>query len=268
MSPRHHLDKRAILTHHSDIALLEHKVEDLEAKLRKLSVSSTVTDDSQTQDVGSRGRIPSWTGLTQVDSTVSTASSNQDSLVSMCSIPSPGLPEYLVDTLYLDPKEKIPQETSVYRGRTTGVEIVQSLRDLCETFIGSSKRSDHPTTKIVDALDHQAPFENLPMVSVADSFLFLGPTVGKWIDLAFNESFVTWPFIDRESLDTFVKRLSNREISEQDGCDNDHIGLLHAIIALGQRHDPSLVTLDGKRSQSVETRGSVLSTRWLNDFSC
>jgi hypothetical protein len=167
--------------------------------------------------------------------------------------------------LHLNPMDRVSKEASVYRGRTTGVEIVRSLRILCESFLGSSTSPDHPAAKMVDALDFQTPFENLPMVSVADSFLFLDPTIGRWIALAFEESFLIWPFIDREWFNNYVERLTNREISDRDGCDNDHIGLLHAIIALGQRHDPNLITLDGKRSQSVETRGSVLLAQWHND---
>jgi hypothetical protein len=90
--------------------------------------------------------------------------------------------------------------------------------------------------------------------------------IGRWIDIAFDEAFILFPFIDRKTFKTYVRRLFDSEASDQDGCDNDHIGLLHVIVALGQRHDPNLITLGSERSKSVETRGSVSLTYQRDDF--
>jgi hypothetical protein len=232
-------------------------VEDLEARLRQLSVGSIGQNNPRFQDDESNSQESLWDGLTKVDSALSLTSSKRNSLRTMSTASSGALPEYLVDTLYLGPQEKAPKDISIYRGRTTGVEIMRSLRDLCDTFLGLPTNPDHPAAKMVEALDFQAPFDNLPMVSAADSFFALGPMIGRWIDIAFDEAFILFPFIDRDTFKTYVRRLFDHETSDQDGCDNDHIGLLHAIIALGQRHDPNLITLGGERSESVETRGSV-----------
>jgi hypothetical protein len=234
-------------------------VEDLEARLRELSVGSVGRNNSvnsQTQDDESDSQETLWNDLTKVDSALSIASSKRSSLGTL-SIGSGGLSDHLVDTLYSGSQEKTPRDMSIYRGRTTGVEIMRSLRDLCDTFVGLPTNHNHPAANMVEALDFQAPFENLPMVSAADSFFALGPMIGRWIDIAFDEAFILYHFIDRKTFKTYVRRSFDREASDQDGCDNDHIGLLHIIVALGQRHDSNLITLGDERSKSVETRGSV-----------
>jgi hypothetical protein len=238
-------------------------VEDLEARLRKLSVGQ---NNLRPQDDESSSQESLWNDLTKVDSALSVASSKRSSVGTMSIGSSGALSEHSVDTLYLGYQEKIPRDMSIYRGRTTGVEIMRSLRDLCDTFVDLPTSPDHPAAKMVEALDFQAPFENLPMVSAADSFFALGPMIGRWIDIAFDEAFILFPFIDRKMFKTYVRRLFDGEASDQDGCDNDHIGLLHVIVALGQRHDPNLITLDSERSKSVETRGSVLLTYQRTDF--
>ena len=42
---------------------------------------------------------------------------------------------------------------------------------------------------------------------------------------------------------------------DRDGRGHEYIGLLRLIVTLGQRHDSALISLDGKRSRSEETRG-------------
>jgi hypothetical protein len=107
-------------------------VEDLEARLRELSVGSVGRNKSQTQDDESDGQESLWNDLTKVDSALSIASSKRSSLGTL-SIGSGGLSDHLVDTLYLGPQDKTPRDMSIYRGRTTGVEIMleRPLRYFC-----------------------------------------------------------------------------------------------------------------------------------------
>lgn len=238
-----HTEKRSSLKSHLDIAHLEHKVDGLEAQIRRLSVGSAEQSDS---DSGGT--------LAPVDSNLSSSSATSNPSVSTA--PYPGASSgTLVDTLYLDSHQGDGGRASVYRGRTTGVEIMRSLRHLCDSFVGFPINADHAAAKMVSALDSQATLENLPTASVGKSFFSPGPALRKWIDLAFDESFILWPFIDRESMNTYVQRLLADGNPDQHGYDSDQLGLLHSIIALGQRHDPNLIALEDQRSQSAETRG-------------
>ena len=81
--------------------------------------------------------------------------------------------------------------------------------------------------------------------------------IRRWIDLAFDEAFVLWHFIDRESVISNIQRLLESGAADRDGPGHDYVGLLHSIVALGQRHDSTLISLEGKRYQSEETRGQV-----------
>lgn len=162
-----------------------------------------------------------------------------------------------VETLSPGSEERFHEGKSIYRGNTTGVEIVGSLRSLCDTFTGFQPNFDHPASTIVNALDSQGPWESLSKVSGSSSFLSLGADARKWIDKAFDESFILWPFVDREMFDARVQRLLEYGSANEDYRDKDLEGLLHSIIALGQRHDSSMITPQGDRSLSFETRGCV-----------
>jgi len=163
--------------------------------------------------------------------------------------------EPFVDTLYIDLKRQAPGTVSVYRGSTTGVEIMRSLRHLCDAFVGFSINPDQSDAKMVNALDFQAPFEKLPMVSSAGSFFSPVHMIRRWIDLAFDEAFILFHFIDRDYIHNHIQCLSEHGTSDQDGCDNDFIGLLHSIVALGQRHDPELADTTRNQLYAEETRG-------------
>lgn len=145
---------------------------------------------------------------------------------------------------------------SVYRGKTTGVEVIQALRDLCDGFADFSICSDPPFSEIANALDVELPlFQKFSTISSAGSFFSLGSSTRKWIDLAFSGAFVLWPFIDRESFEDQLRKMIETGNSGEVGWNKDRIGLLHAVIALGQRHDPGMISLEGNRSQSQESRG-------------
>lgn len=239
------------LTSYADIAHLEHKVEDLEAQVRKLSIGSAT--DLRTQDVELEGQTNSWEPLEQVDSALSTTSTK-----ALDDIPEPASDYFSrrpIDIPRLDIKHDLPGSMSIYRGRTTGVEIMRSLLHLCDNFVGFSLDDNHPATKMVSALDYQAPFEKLPMVASSGSFYSPAHLIRRWIDLAFDEAFVLWHFIDREFVNDNVQRLLETGHLDRDGPSNDYIGLLHSIIALGQRHDSTLVKLERNQSHSEESRG-------------
>lgn len=245
--------KTRVLTIYLDIAHLEHKVEDLEARVRKLSIGAAA--DSKTQDIEPEDQADSWHSLEQVDSALSIASSKHGSFDGTHDPGSDYFSRHPADALGLDLKNEALGSMSDYRGRTTGVEVLRSLRHLCDNFVGFSVDPDHPATRIVSALDYDAPFEKLPIVSFAGSFYSPANMIRRWIDLAFDEAFVLWHFIDRESVVSNIQRLIESGTTDRDGHGRDYIGLLHSIVALGQRHDSTLISLEGRRSHSEETRG-------------
>lgn len=246
-----------MLTFDSDIAHLEHKVEGLKAKLRSLSSARHNSDwsDSQSSDDSLGRRTPSMPSLSHVDSALSMGS-GQHYLPEFMDMPLPdALRDGLVDTIWLDNEHDLPEGMPVYRGKTTGVEVMRGLRHLCDTFVGLSVNPDRNYTGMITALDSDAPSGELPMVNVATSFFPAEGMVRRWIDLALNEGFVLWHFIDTERLDAYVKRPVDGGFSDQGGLDDDQLGLLHSIIAIGQRHDVNLVDREAKPSDSAETRG-------------
>lgn len=248
-------ERRFGLTADLDISQLEHKVEELEARVRRLSVDSAEPNDLQISLIEANDQDLSSSSLSENDFASLSRSHKRNSFQTVSSSSSDNLSESLIDTLPLGHEHKGHEGLSTYRGRTTGVEITGSLRHLCDTFMGPGINFSSPALNMVNALDSQASFESLPMVSGAGSFFPLGPEIHKWIDLAFEESFILWPFLDRHSFTTRVQRLLQSGMSDEGGCVKDDIGLLHSIIALGQRHDSSLIILEGKRDQSMETRG-------------
>lgn len=144
---------------------------------------------------------------------------------------------------------------TVYRGSTTGLEVLRSLRQTCDCFIDRSGEPLHGAAEIVDALDTTASAEGHRLASRADLSFSSKASVRRWIDTAFDQAFILWPFIDREAFNEYVEQLYVHHGLERGDYDQDRVGLLHAVIALGQRHDPSLIKPDGTRSHSVESRG-------------
>jgi hypothetical protein len=146
-----------------------------------------------------------------------------------------GLPEPAVDNIDFKDGER----SSTFRGTSTGIEILCSLRRFCNTFAGFSNDSDQSGTDIGDALDtslpetsHLAgPWHNMHYLSHAQVY--------RWVTIAFAEAFMLWPFIDRQTFDGRVSRLFEQGISGPDRLGDDELSLIHAVIGLGQRHDPS-----------------------------
>jgi len=207
---------------------------------------------SQETDTDCNGQYLQLSPLEQVDSAISAIPSERSSLSSASS----GSFSTLLDPGYFNHAEHASGTMPVYRGKTTGVDVVRGLRELCDTFAGFSIHSDSAAAKIADALDVGTPaFHELPAVSSAGRFFSPAPSIRRWVDLAFSEAFILWPFIDQDSFNDQVRKLIESGGSNENGWDKDRIGLLHAVIALGQRHDLDLIEFEGKRSQSKETRG-------------
>jgi hypothetical protein len=222
-------------------------VVDLQNRLRKLSVSS---DDSQTTDTETSGQQSAGTSLKQVDSALSIVCRGRGSVDSSSGEPSADF----MDTPRFDSTRRTFESISAYRGRTTGVEVIQGLRNLCDTFLGDSIDYSSPVANIAAALDIETPFQRLPVDSSANLSFSPRPMIHRWIDLAFSEAFTLWPFIDHDSICDQVRDMTESAPNPAD-WNKDQVGLLHAIIALGQRHDSNLIAFEGKRSQSEETRG-------------
>jgi len=79
--------------------------------------------------------------------------------------------------------------------------------------------------------------------------------IRRWINIAFNDMFTLWPFIDRETFETEVRRMFAPGKADRGEVDHDRLGLLHAVIALGQRNDPELLSDEDANSSKTELRG-------------
>lgn len=255
------------LTLYPDIAHLEHQVEDLQATLRRQSSGRrhdiNSTGINATQSFGSiastsEESAPSQ-ALAQLDSPLSMSSSGSGSSFGSQAAAKYTGPNDLVESLGPIRTRGVEQgsaRTPVYRGTTTGLEILRSLRHFCDTFADGSVEAIHSAAEIVDALDTSAPVEGHQMALRAN-FSFLPESSVRWyVDLAFEQAFVLWPFIDRDALTGYVDRLyAGRAAGDHDP---DSMALLHMVVALGQRHDTSLVdSVDSneQRPRSIESRG-------------
>lgn len=169
--------------------------------------------------------------------------------------------EELIEALQPIPRraseESGGERATVYRGSTTGLEVLRTLRQTCDSFLDNSGVPLPGAAEIVDALDTNASssFEGRRLASRAELAFSSEAAVRRWIDTAFEQAFVLWPFVDREALNQYVEQLYVHHGLEGGEYDPDRVGLLHAAIALGQRHDANLIKLDGKRFNSVENRG-------------
>lgn len=239
-------------------------MEDLQATLRRQSSGRrhdmNSTGINATQSFGSiastsEESAPSH-ALAQLDSPLSMSSSGSgSSFGSQAAIKYTG-PNDLVESLGPIRTRGVEQgspRTPVYRGTTTGLEILRSLRHFCDTFADGSVEAIHGAAEIVDALDTSAPVEGHRMALRAN-FSFLPESSVRWyMDLAFEQAFVLWPFIDRDALTGYVDRLyAGRAAGDHDP---DSMALLHMVVALGQRHDTSLVDSNEQRPRSIESRG-------------
>jgi len=242
------------------VAHLEQKVAGLEARLRSISTGDSPPgkDDYQSLPINvANHSTASLPALSHVDSALSMPFLESDAFKFWQESSSGESFKGLVEILSTSHQNELAgsdNHLSIYRGRTTGVGILRDLRHLCDSFVDQSFDSEQGAKAMIDALDASVPVDNLATVSTIN---FLPPeaSVLRWIDLAFDQAFVLWPFIDRESLNDHVQRLIRPEASDNTNDSRDSFGLVHAIIALGQRHDTDLINSGERQSHSTETRG-------------
>lgn len=146
-------------------------------------------------------------------------------------------------------------ETPIYRGRTTGLEVLRGLRSLCDFLVNPALNPDHTAKQMIDSLNSTPPSQQFPMSSSSNLLFLSEASVHKWVRLAFDEAFVLWPFIDRHAFEAYAQHMIERGSFSDDDNNSDQLGLFHAVIALGQRHDPSLIGHRDLFSNHAETRG-------------
>jgi hypothetical protein len=241
------------------VAHLEHKLESLETRIRKLS--STV--DSPDLDVSPKPRDepisePSSPNVVRMDSALAMSSNETDLWKSFQDSSQNGRTDDDVETLdhgLCGKVANIRGETPMYRGRTTGLEVLRGLRCLCDFLVDPALDSDVAVTQMIDSLNSTPPDQQLSTSSSSNLLFLSEASVHKWVRLAFDEAFVLWPFIDRHAFEAYAQHMIERGSFVDDDNNSDHLGLFHAVIALGQRHDTGLIGHRDSFSNHAETRG-------------
>jgi hypothetical protein len=242
------------------VAHLEQKLESLETRIRKLSSSVNSTDpDGLPKSPGKATPEHAFSPpVVRMDSGLAMSSNESDPWKARLDSSQDGQTGNAVETLDYDLQRKAANtggDTPIYRGRTTGLEVLRGLRSLCDFLVDPKMISDHAATKMIDSLNSTPPNQHHSVTS-APNLLFLSEAfVHKWVRLAFDEAFVLWPFIDRHAFEAYAQHLLERGTFSQDDNNSDHLGLFHAVMAIGQRHDPDLIGLRNTVSDFPETRG-------------
>lgn len=242
------------------MAHLEHKLESLETRIRKLCSSADSTDlDPDDLPKSPDQAISELSFSSAVDGTDSALSSscnesNSSNFPQDFSGQTGGDVETLNYNLY-GKVANIDGETPIYRGRTTGLEVLRGLRCLCNFLVDPTLDSDHTATLMIDSLNPTPPNQQLPTPSSPNLLFLSEASVHRWVRLAFDEAFVLWPFIDRHVFEAYTQHILERGTFGDIGSNPDHLGLFHAVIALGQRHDPDLIGHRDSKSIFEETRG-------------
>lgn len=240
------------------MAHLEHKLESLETRIRRLSssVDATDLDDLQKSPDKARSELSVSSAGVGVDPIL--AISRDESHSSNLFQSSSGHTGTGVETLNYDLHRKtanVGGEAPVYRGQTTGLEVLRGLRCLCDFLVDPALDPDRTATQMVDSLNSTPPNQQLSMSSSPNLHFLSEASVHKWVHLAFDEAFVLWPFIDRHAFEAYAQHIIDRGNFSDEDNNSDHLGLFHAVIALGQRHDPDLIGHRDSVSKHPETRG-------------
>ena len=139
------------------------------------------------------------------------------------------------------------------------LESLRKLRHLCGMTGGGTDDPEYLATSMANALDSSLDSsllnQSLPLLSRTGMWFSSEAQICRWIDIAFTDMFTLWPFIDRQTFTAEVHHLFEQGKSSRDGVDNDHLGLLHAVIALGQRNDPELTSEGTEAFSAGEIRG-------------
>jgi len=228
----------------------------LEQKLKRLE--GVVQDISSCTSTGQQGAAPErrmdisfsdpmWSTLPNIGriySTISIPPSHRGSIDATNSQSSDNDSEDALETVRSRDQDTVARGRNVmtiYRGQTTGVEVFRILRGLCNTYIGLKIDSDDAAMEMANALDSAFPTYSDSSTSLAKMCFSSEASIKRWIDIAFSQAFNLWPFIDRDDLNFHAQRLIEEGHSGRGRSDDDHLGLVHAVIALGQRHDVELI---------------------------
>jgi hypothetical protein len=252
-----------ILMIDTDIAFLEQKLKRLEGVVQDIS---SCTNSGQ-QDRAAESRMdtsfsePLWSTLPtlgRIDSTFSFPPDHRSSIDTTQTQSSDDSGEDLLETVGSKGQEISARGRELitnYRGQTTGVEVFRILRGLCNTFLGLKTDSDNAAWDMANALDSAFPTHSNSTTSLAKICFSSEASIKRWIDIAFAQAFNLWPFIDREDLDFHAQRLIEQGHTGQGRSDDDHLGLVHAVIALGQRHDVELVDTGSDKNSGSNPPG-------------
>ena len=250
---------------YADIAFLEQKLKRLERVVQDISscANTNHNDGVARDDTDISFSDPFWQRLPdlgRVDSTISLppnlwAAQSQSSEQSQSSDNSG---EDFLETLSTnDPSNSIHDEgtMTIYRGKTSGVEVFRVLRDLCDSFLGLQVNSDNAAMKMANALDSTFPTYSNFTTSLARTFFASEESVKRWIDIAFSQAFILWPFIDREAFNIHAQHSIEHGHHGRNKSNDDELGLVHAVIALGQRHDAELINTENKHDPALDPPG-------------
>ncbi|CAK3810541.1 fungal-specific transcription factor domain-containing [Lecanosticta acicola] len=241
----------------SYVAHLEKKVEELEGRIRKASVASEVSTD----DAKSPSQSPQFGS--SFNTTPATIAAPPTSSVPSLSLESLSFSNYysfhtstvsfsdsMVNTITCEP-----------RGKPFGVDILRQLCNHCNQ-ITSPPISTRPESsiKLAQALDCPNSLDLLPMNANGPPLLPAKAMVLRWINIAFSEAFLLWPFVDRPQVERTAFRLYNTNTFGQDENDGDDLALLYALVALGQRVDMGSSLVGSERqTQGLPYFGAAVS---------
>lgn len=239
---------------------LEQKLKELEDEKWKSWTDIFADDNNVFPNVGEESSADSSSALGLVDSANSSATSLGESAGSS-SQPNLSANEMSVDhpTATADGGDSLLSQSrrgsSVIQGDDTGVPVSCILRKVCNALAGFPLDSDSATVKLATALDASLPATYFSHDLIAHIAFLPQARVSYWVDLAFTQAFTLWPFIDQERFRDRLHWLLGQSRSGRESIDNDDLALIHAVIAIGQRHDLTLKDHDASFFGLTESRG-------------
>lgn len=126
--------------------------------------------------------------------------------------------------------------TTEPRGKSFGLDMLRQLCNFTNHFL---QRADAPSSsiKLVEALNSSQSLNNSDRQS-SNPYLPQKSETCRLLSIAISEAFHLWPFVDRKQIDATIYRLYNNtnHFGREPG-DCDDLGLIYALLALGQRFD-------------------------------
>ncbi|KAI5367728.1 hypothetical protein Slin15195_G028600 [Septoria linicola] len=234
------------------IALLEKKVKALEEKLRSTSYTSehdTDGDESSTAQTSptlshsdpSSGELRERPSLTSRRSDPSTNTRPDPARRNDTMLSFDDTPVY-IKTLTTEP-----------RGKAFGNDILRQISNFCHQVSTSPGLLPCSSMKIVQALDDPQCIDSLGVASTCSPLLPAKQVALRTIEIALNEAFHLWPFIDRAQVERTIYRLYNTNSFGQEMGDKEELALVYAMLALGERFDSSTPAVaEARRMQGMQ----------------